>query len=366
MSQPVVLTNGAETNATISAIALNDSAFKVSGIQLPAVLAPGQSVTLQVNFVPTSDGYTGAEVTFSSNLPGSRLSLPVNGVGANKQVVSAAPETLSFGNVSLGTAATLPVVISCKSCAEVITALLVEGSSFSATGPALPVMLNPKNSVTLNLRFKPSLAGPTSGSVLVRGVGVNIPVTGTGTNSTAGQLTLAPSQLNFGSVDVGSSSAQTSTLSASGGTVIVSSASSNNSEFTISGITFPLTLASGQSAEFKAIFAPTKSGATSGTVSLTSNASNSSATQAVSGTGVTAQYSVSLSWNPSTSSVSGYNVYRGTSPGVYSKLNTALDGTTSYTDSTVASGATYYYAATAVSTSGQESSYSAPLKVSIP
>jgi fibronectin type 3 domain-containing protein len=59
-------------------------------------------------------------------------------------------------------------------------------------------------------------------------------------------------------------------------------------------------------------------------------------------------------------------VYRGTSVGAYSKLNGSLDSTTSYTDNTVVSGTTYYYAATSVSSNGQESSYSAPLKVTIP
>jgi len=365
-TQPVVLTNSNAQSATISAISLNDSEFKVSGIQLPAVLAPGDSVIVEVSFTPTEDGYTQAAVMFTSDLPSPQLSLPINGVGAPKQVVSAAPASLSFGDVAVGNSASMPVVIRCKGCAETIRGVVVEGNEFSATGPALPVQLTPKNSVTLNLIFKPGTVGSTAGSVLVRGVGLNIPLTGTGTTSQAGQLTLSPAQLNFGDVNVGSSSAQTSTLRATGASVTVSSASSNNSEFTISGISFPLTLSAGQSAEFKAVFTPKKGGAASGSLSVASNAANSLTSQSVNGTGVSAQYSVALSWNPSTSSVAGYNVYRGTTSGVYSKINSSLDGTTTYTDSTVASGMTYYYAATAVSPSGQESGYSSPLKVTIP
>jgi fibronectin type 3 domain-containing protein len=75
---------------------------------------------------------------------------------------------------------------------------------------------------------------------------------------------------------------------------------------------------------------------------------------------------VTLSWTASTSPVSGYNVYRGTTSGVYTKINSALDPSTSYTDNTVASGTTYYYAATAVNSSGQESGYSSPIQVSVP
>jgi Abnormal spindle-like microcephaly-assoc'd, ASPM-SPD-2-Hydin len=195
---------------------------------------------------------------------------------------------------------------------------------------------------------------------------LNIPVTGTGTTSKAGTLSVSPSQLSFGDVNVGSSGAQSSTLTASGGSVTVSSASSSNGEFSISGTSFPFTISSGQSTEIKVVFAPTATGAVSGSLILSSNASDPSASEAVNGTGVSPQYSVSLSWNASTSSVAGYNVYRGTTAGTYSKLNSALDATTAYTDSTVVSGTTYYYAATSVSSNGQESAYSTPLRVAVP
>ena len=65
--------------------------------------------------------------------------------------------------------------------------------------------------------------------------------------------------------------------------------------------------------------------------------------------------------------VSGYNVYRSASKsGSYSKLNSSLNSDTSYTDTTVASGSTYYYATTAVNSSGQESTYSNLVKVVVP
>jgi len=111
-------------------------------------------------------------------------------------------------------------------------------------------------------------------------------------------------------------------------------------------------------------FTPQQAGTTSGKIAFTSNASDSQASESLAGTGTAPQ--VSLGWTPSTSQVEGYNVYRGTAPGAYSKINGALDSNTSYTDTTVASGVTYYYAATAVSTTGEESTYSAPVKVRVP
>jgi fibronectin type 3 domain-containing protein len=71
---------------------------------------------------------------------------------------------------------------------------------------------------------------------------------------------------------------------------------------------------------------------------------------------------VSLSWSASTSSnISGYNVYRAVyenSCGSFSKINSALNTSTLYTDTVVVDGTSYCYATTAVNSSNKESGYS--------
>jgi uncharacterized membrane protein len=70
----------------------------------------------------------------------------------------------------------------------------------------------------------------------------------------------------------------------------------------------------------------------------------------------TTQHSVALSWNPSTSLVVGYNIYRSTSSaGPFNVINPSLIPLTSYTDPAVQSGVTYYYYATAVDAQHDES-----------
>jgi cellulose 1,4-beta-cellobiosidase len=77
--------------------------------------------------------------------------------------------------------------------------------------------------------------------------------------------------------------------------------------------------------------------------------------------------SVLLSWNPSSSSVAGYNIYRGTvSGGPYMKLNSSLCFATTYTDATVQSGRKYYYVTTAVDSNGVESIDSNEAPAAIP
>jgi hypothetical protein len=77
-------------------------------------------------------------------------------------------------------------------------------------------------------------------------------------------------------------------------------------------------------------------------------------------------HSVSLNWQASTSgNVSGYKVYRGTTSGGPYALVSSLGLVTSYTDSNVQSGQSYYYVTTAVS-SGTESVYSNQAQAVIP
>jgi fibronectin type 3 domain-containing protein len=86
------------------------------------------------------------------------------------------------------------------------------------------------------------------------------------------------------------------------------------------------------------------------------------------GTGMAAlQHSVALNWNSSSSSVVGYNIYRGgNSGGPYNKLSSSLDSSTSYMDQNVQAGATYYYVVTSVDGSGTESVFSNQVKAVVP
>jgi uncharacterized repeat protein (TIGR03803 family) len=78
-------------------------------------------------------------------------------------------------------------------------------------------------------------------------------------------------------------------------------------------------------------------------------------------------HTVNLSWQPSTSQVTGYNVYRGASPiGPYTKINSTLIVPTTYADSTVQAGQTYFYVTTAMGTDGKESEYSNQSEAIIP
>ena len=182
------------------------------------------------------------------------------------------------------------------------------------------------------------------------------------------RLAVSPATMNFGNIAVGSSSSQNGTLTSGSFNVLISSAGWNGQGYSVSGITFPVSVPAGQSVPFTVTFAPPAAGVSSGSISFVSNASNSPTAETLTGTGAASgTHSVSLSWNPSTSPVVGYNVYRGTiSGGPYSKLNSTPQPARSFTDVTVQSGATYFYVATAQDSNLVESSYSNEAMALIP
>jgi fibronectin type 3 domain-containing protein len=76
---------------------------------------------------------------------------------------------------------------------------------------------------------------------------------------------------------------------------------------------------------------------------------------------------VDLAWKASSSSVTGYNVYRASqSTGPFTKLNSAPQSALTYTDKNVQAGNTYYYAVTAIDSNSVESNFSNEASATIP
>ena len=361
-TQSATLTNSGGSSLTVSQATLPGTSFTLSGLTLPLTLGAGQSATFSVVFAPQSPGSSSGNVAFASNASNPTMNLPLSGTGVTQGTVTANPASLAFGSVQVGNRTSLSETLQNTGASSVtITQASSSVAAFSISGLNLPLTLTANQSVTFTATFAPTSAGAASGNLSVASNAsnstLNIALSGTGT--ALGTLAVSPTSLSFGSVAVGSSSPLNGTLTASGASVTVSSASLNSSEFVLSGISLPATLTAGQSAPFTVTFTPQSSGATSASLSFSSNASNSPTVQTMTGTGTGAtQHSVDLTWDASSGAV-GYNLYRGTvSGGPYTMINTSLDSTTAYTDSTVASGQTYYYVATAVNSESEESGYS--------
>jgi len=372
-SQPLsaTLTNTGASSTTISQATVTGAGFSVSGLTLPLALAAGQSTSFGISFAPTSGGTVTGNVAITSDASNPSLNLPLSGTGVTPGSLSDSASSLSFGNVQVGSSSTQSETLTNSGGSTLtVSQANLTGSAFSISGLTLPLTLIPGQSFTFGTAFAPTTGGSVSGNIAVMSNASNatLTISLSGTGAVSGQVGVSPATLNFGSVVVGQTANMTATLSATGSSVTVSSASSNSPEFTLSGVSFPFTIAAGQSAPVTVTFTPQASGTASASVSFASNASNTPTVESLTGSGTAPpQHIVALSWMDTSSGVVGYNIYRGSiSGGPYTKINSALNATTSYTDSTVQAGLTYYYATTAVDGTGRESGYSNQVPAVIP
>jgi hypothetical protein len=294
---------------------------------------------------------------------------------ANPQLKVSAT-TLSFGSVALNTAATSSVTLTSSGTSAVtLNSASITGTGFSIVAGTFPTTLNPNQSLTLQLQFKPTAAGAATGKLTINsnsttGSTATVSLSGTGAAANP-QLKVSATTLSFGSVAVNSATTGSVTLTSSGTTAVtVSSASVAGTGFSIVGGTFPATLNPNQTLTLQLQFKPTAAGSDTGKLTVNSNSTTgATAAIALSGTGTTVAAQVDLSWSAPSSSadpVAGYNVYRALGSGAFQLVNSSMDTKTTFVDTGVVGGDTYNYTVKSVDTSGVESAPSNEIAVSVP
>ena len=173
---------------------------------------------------------------------------------------------------------------------------------------------------------------------------------------------------NFGDVAVGNSTTLGVTFTNSGAFPLTLQQNSiSGAGFASSGVGQGITLNPGQYVTLAVTFAPSTSGVSNGTVSLTSTTSGLPISLPLSGNGVVAAHSATVTWNPSHSVVVGYNVYRTlASNEAWSKLNASPVIATAYSDWDVQPGQSYLYVVTSVNPKNGESPFSEATFSAIP
>jgi len=371
-SKAFTLTNTGTGSVNISQVAAAGAGFKVTGFSAGVALAAGQSLPLTASFAPATTGAVAGSISVVSTATNSPATISLSGTGIQPQI-SVIPSSISFGNVTVSVTNTQTLTLRNPGTATLnVTQASLGGTGFTTSGLALPLSVAPGGSASFTVGFAPASATNYSSSITLVNNTPNsplvVPLTGTGISSIL-QLSASPTSLTFGSLTTGTSATQSVTISNTGNSsVSISQVSASGAGFSTSGIALPLSLAASQSASFSVMFAPASAGNLPGSVTIVSNATNSPLTVALSGTGaVPVSHSVALNWTPSSSTYSGFNVYRGTtSGGPYTKVDSSVIPITSYSDAGVTSGKTYYYVATEVDSTGMESGYSSEATAIIP
>ena len=316
----VAVGNSGGQSLTVWGASITGTGFSLSGLAFPLTLSPGQSLNATVVFSPQSAGSaTGSiSLTYSGTFRHhdrrsnntSVLTVFLSGTGASSGFVVAGPSSVSFGSLLVGNSQTQAVTLTNSGGTSVtVSQATTQGSSFSVNGLTLPVTLPAGWSTSFSVTFAPQAAGAANGNIAFASNAsnstLNLPLSGSG--MAPGSLSPTPAGLTFGNVQTGNNQTLVETLTNSGGSsVTVTQAAVAGSGFTVNGLNLPLTLAPGQSSpSFNVVFAPQAAGAASGTLSLTSNASNPTLYIPLSGAGVTPG---SLTTNPSSLSLGNVQV----------------------------------------------------------
>jgi Abnormal spindle-like microcephaly-assoc'd, ASPM-SPD-2-Hydin/Domain of unknown function (DUF4402) len=349
--------------------------------------SPGSGFTSRIITVPDGDiaedkivtatGSYSSTATLSSSGPwvmqmATFSTVPSSTAPVTNAQLTPSATSLNFGNIAVGSTSTQSVTLtSSGTTAVTLNSASISGTGFTVSGATFPVTLSPKQTVTLAVKYAPTVAGSSAGTLNISSNASSSPtISLSGTAGSTPSLTVSPTSLSFGDVTVGSSASLGVILKAGGaGSVTVRSAAISGTGFSMSGASFPVTLTPNQSVTLQVKFAPTAAKTVTGTLAISSNLlTNPNVSVGMSGTGT--QHQVSLSWSaPSSSSdpVAGYHIYRATgTSSSYARLNSAISTQTSYLDSTVAGGTSYLYYVKSVDASGNESSPSNSVSVTIP
>jgi hypothetical protein len=366
------LSNSGSAAVTISQASVAGTGFTISGLAAGLTIQPGQNSSFTAKFLPTSTGSASGSISISSTSPNSPMTIALTGTGTQPEI-GAIPSSAPFGNVAVGNTNSQTITLTNGGTANLtISQGSVSGSGFKITGLSTPLTITPGSNATFNAVFTPTGAGKVTGSISLANDAPSSPYTialsGTGVAETQ-LLSFNVSSLSFGNVSVGSNTSLPATLTNTGNSnVTISSANTTGAGFTVSGVSSGESLSPNQSIPVTVQFAPNAAGAVNGNLTIVSNATDSPTSIGLAGTGTQQTKTVALGWTASTSSVIGYNVYRGTATGgpYSSRLTSSPVASTQFTDSAVQSGQTYYYVVTSVDSSDAESVYSGQATATIP
>ena len=208
-------------------------------------------------------------------------------------IFGVAPSSLAFGNVNVGSNATLPVTVSNTGTAPLtISGVVSSAAQYTFAPSVFPLVIPVGGNSVLNVTFAPSAAGLVNGTLTFTHDAPGSPtvynVSGTG-YVPAPVFAVSPvAPLNFGSVNVGLSANLNVTVSNTGdATLTLTGIASSNPQYTFTPNAFPVNIAAGGNQVFVVTFTPTAAGPVNANLTFTHNAAGSPSAYAVTGIGFT-------------------------------------------------------------------------------
>jgi hypothetical protein len=235
-AQTITLTNGGGSPLTITSVLLtgaNAAEFlQTNNCPIsPATLAAGANCVVTITFGPTTQGAKSAEVSITSDAPGSPHSAMLSGTATLPPAnVALAPASLTYAAQLVGTTSAAQAITLTNSGGSPLTiaSIVLAGANaaeFLQTNncPISPATLAAGGNCVITITFGPATPGAKSAVVSITSDAPGSPHTAmlNGTGITPPSVVLAPTSLSFAAQLVGTTSAaQTITLTNGGGSTL--------------------------------------------------------------------------------------------------------------------------------------------------
>jgi hypothetical protein len=163
----LALTNAGTLSATvqISQVTASGPGFTVTGVTLPVNLAAGQSITLGVDFKPTSAGSTNGNVSIASTATNSTISVGLSGAGLASGQLAVSPTSANFSGVTVGGSQNQTGTLTAGSSSITVSSASWNGTGFSLSGISFPVTIPAGQNVPFTVTFAPQTTGAVKGTV---------------------------------------------------------------------------------------------------------------------------------------------------------------------------------------------------------
>lgn len=290
--QTVVLTNTGNATLTLNSVTTSGDYLR-DGCPAGTSLAAGAACSMAIVFKPVSGGSRPGTVQIASNDAGGLHSIALSGIGATSPGIALSATALDFGTAPSGSTVLLRVVVkSTGTEALALSSIGVAGAAFTQTH-LCPASLAPGGSCDIWVAFAPQSEGSHTGTLSVQTNAAGGPslvvLTGNATPAPAPVMGLSRTAIAFGAQTVGlASNVQSVVVSNPGTTALDLLSITAGGDYGFEGCATPLSLVAGASCELSIRFLPTAVGARAGSLTITSNASGSPHTIALTGEGTPA------------------------------------------------------------------------------
>jgi len=256
-------------------------------------ITPGNSVVVPVQFVPSSLGLKQDTITVKSNdpdEPNKIVAVKGTGISPPEPDIDISPTTIDYGSIQVGKSLVKSFQVKNVGSRQLtIYNITSNNNQFTVINDI--AFLNTGESANISVQFLPNSAGLKTATVTVTSndpdeSSKTVTLQGIGVSPPEQNISITPTSIDFGSVQVGKSLVKSFQVKNTGSLQLtIYNITSNNNQFTvINDINF---LNAGESANISVQFLPNSAGLKTATVTVTSNdPDESSKTVTLQGIGV--------------------------------------------------------------------------------